>query len=175
MRLLAVDPSITSAGAALFFDGVLASAEEIAGAHGANIPIRAAYMAVEIDEWCSVAIDTLVIEWPGRSWRGDARDLYGLCAVAGALVARYPDAAVYTYEPGEWSGGTTKIKTRKDTAKSVRARRIRSRLSPGELEVWETIARSDDAIDAIGLGLHHLGRLTPRKIYPGAVSPAEDS
>lgn len=181
-EVIALDPSINSAGAALFRGGVLAASATIKLKADDDEPLvaRCLRMAEDISEWvarCRAKPRVLVVEWPGPSWRGDVRDLYGLCGVNGAvagilalaMAGAHHALEVVSFEPGEWSMGVPKEKTVRGAKKSPRALRIERALArhPGELEVWADV-KYNDAIDAIGIGLHLLGRLHER-VYPGSV------
>ena len=82
-------------------------------------------------------------------------------------------AAILTPTPAEWIGQLSKVcpacrgKAKKKCSEcrgsaweTPRGRRIRSRLTPAELAL---VPDQNDAIDAVGLGLYALGRLTPQR------------
>lgn len=109
-------------------------------------------------------IVALVIEWPqiyvrGRS-KGDPNDLLPLAGVAMCLAGRL-DVEVVTYKPAQWIGQCPKSETG-NALESPRGRLVWRNLDPGERE---TVIVSHDAIDAVGIGLAFLGRLSMR-IYP---------
>jgi hypothetical protein len=175
--LLSVDPSVRSAGVALFRGGVLAACGTVRAEARENESPAARCLRVAglVADWAAEAGPrprSLAVEWPGKSWRGDARDLHGLCGVVGALSGMLAVAAaasgevlpVASYEPGEWSGGTPKAKTG-SPRKSVRAGRIEARLSTEERAIWDAHACTHDAVDAVGIGLFSLGRLAQRRVY----------
>lgn len=118
-----------------------------------------------------------VYEWPqviraGRS-KGDPNDLPGLAAVGAAVAAglavlsarQNVGLRVVTRTPAEWTGGVPKV-TEGDPWASARGVRVAARLSVAERVL---VPDSHDAIDAVGLGLHALGRFEPRRVFPGAV------
>ncbi len=116
--------------------------------------------------------------------KGDPNQLAGVASVAACAVGILVNCfalKVFSPKPAEWIGQLSKecpyCKGRKGTGRgkkrvlcpecrgsdweTPRGRRIRSRLSPAELAL---VPDQNDAIDAVGLGLHHLGRLTPRSV-----------
>lgn len=163
--ILAVDPSINCSGVALFKQRVLVAADAIKLSSKAPLIDRVAVMALRIrTRW--QGWDVVVLEWPQVYTKGsnDRNDLLGLAAVCGAVAGT--DRAV-CYLPREWAGNIPKSKTG-DPRKSPRGRRIASRLSPEELKIWATVT-THDAVDAIGLGLHHAHRLERKRVFPGSV------
>src|SRR5262249_37275539 len=91
--------------------------------------------------------------WP----EGDQNDPPPLAGVACAVGALFPGAVLHSYLPRQWKGGAVD--------KAVMNRRVWDRLS---LEERARVARlprgglSHDCLDAVGVGLHHLGRLERR-------------
>lgn len=192
MILLAVDPSINRAGVALFRDGRLIAAGAVTDPFGSGAVsdlIRARGVADRIRDWFTaqqcvqLTADVLAVEWPlvlaATKSKGDHNDLLGLGAVCGALstLVAAADTEIRPYTPAEWIGQVKKTvrvgnKERlphvgEESRDTPRARLIRRRLEGAELDVWGTI-RYHDTVDAIGIGLHHLGRLAPRRVYAGA-------
>lgn len=186
MILLAVDPSIRSLGAALFRDGTLTACTKVRGCvvGGADRVHRARLIALEVSEWIRttprhrLGPDRIVVEWPqvyraGKS-KGDPNDLLGLAGVCAAVAALFPSAEVTSYLPDEWAP-CPKVSLERRRRKlgpidseaftSPRGLRVMGRLSPAERAL---VPMSHDAVDSVGLGLHHLGRLAPLKVYPGA-------
>lgn len=175
--LLAVDPSIVSPGVALFRDGALIAAARIRVRPAAyNVAERALVAADAIAAWCNAMggqPDTVAFEWPqiytANKSKGDPNDLIAMAAVDGALIAvlhlacimRGSTLTVRCYKPAEWIGQLPKA-TRGKASASPRAVRIASRLTPEELA---QVPDQHDAIDAVGIGLHCLGRLGVRRAY----------
>lgn len=175
MTLLSIDPSIRSAGVALFVAGRLVWARRVRSPSkpSEDVASRCLTMARAIADHVRDPPDELVTEWPkvyrGQKSKGDPADLFGLAGVGIGVAALLRPARVFSYTAGEWSRGIDK-ETKGDCRESPRARRIRSRLEGAEVTVWQTLRPSDhDAIDSIGLGLAHLGRLEPRRVFAGAV------
>lgn len=124
-------------------------------------------------------LDELVIEFPriytagkqvkrdseGRARSTDPNDLLPLVGVGAALAALMPDTRVITRYPDEWKGQMGKIPM------NIRAM---GRLSADERKLVE--AKDPDPAkphdkghnvwDAVGIGLHHVGRLDRVRIYP---------
>lgn len=178
--LLAVDPSIKSSGVALFRGDQLIAASRLTIPDSIRVDTitDCVEMVNRIVKWAKGGSpnirtpDELACEWPQiyreSKSKGSPNGLLGLaaicCGVAVALpLKRKPSA----YKPDEWTQQVPKA-TRGDAKNSPRAHRISSRLNlPGESGVWGRV-RSHDAIDAIGIGLHHLGRLGRRRVFHGA-------
>ncbi len=175
--LLAVDPSVSSPGVALFnADNVLVSCARLTVKTEAVYGGRWLFAARTIRGWVMdqmprhlACITCLVYEKPQiYTWsksKGDPNDLIGLAgvgsAIAGLLEARWPGLIVDTPTPAEWIGQIPK-KTSGSAKESPRAQRILSRLTPSELVL---VPDQHDAIDACGLGLWKLGRLQPRLAF----------
>lgn len=192
-ELLALDPSIRTCGVALFRGGVLSLTYPIkcpaCGGRGRvgdckvcrSSPLaRCLRMAQAVAAWVVTARaypQELVVEWP-RTYRavrskGDPNDLLALCgvggAVAGALAvavaARDIALRATSYEPAEWTGQVPKTTLQRKRFQSIRAERIAQRLVEDELPVWRGIETHDE-IDAVGIGLYHLGRFEPHRVFP---------
>lgn len=174
--LLALDPSVRSPGMAIFRDAVLIFAGRLSlkkTAQNIGDGERWDCVAEAIVSWANdhdcIHPDTIVYERPqiytAAKSKGDPNDLIGLAAVGAATVARFrghrfTKPAVLTPTPAEWCGQLPKA-TRGSAKVSPRAQRILSRLSPLELQ---RVPDQHDALDAIGLGLHALGRLGVRRV-----------
>lgn len=175
--LLAVDPSIRSLGVALFRNGRLYTSDRLSfKASKADIIERVAATGPAVENWLRklrmTMIDVLVVEWPqvyrASRAKGNPNNLLPLAGVCGAVTDAVLARQSFSYQPREWAGNTKKKTTVREAKTSPRARWILSCLSGAELHTWER-AKYDDEIDAIGLGLHHLGRLpTHRRVFPGA-------
>jgi hypothetical protein len=166
--LAAVDPGIRGCGVAVFEGGVLALCQYVVnpmeaggGADAAATMAREVYYA--IDRFRPRA---LVVEWPrvyatairlGRS-KSDPNDLLALAGVDAAIAALCADhisglGSVTSYAPSEWKG---------QVPKEVMLGRIRSKLTRMEDDLVDAVkpaSKRHNAIDAVGIGLHHIGRL----------------
>lgn len=102
--------------------------------------------------------------------RGDHNDLPPLAAIGTAVACLLGASGVrprvHSPTPAEWSGQLPKSTTG-DPWRTPRGRRIASRLREDE---FNRIPAQHDSVDAVGIGLHALGRLGVRRAYPG-VSP----
>lgn len=158
--LVSVDPSIRSTGLALWIDGALTRVERwrtvggdaVTPAERARLVAR--WMERDLAEIWDLAIELPQVYAPGRGG-GPARDLISVALVVGACAAVCP-GEVATYEPRSWIGALPKA-TSGDPRESPRGARIWSRLSEAEREVAVELLQHD-VWDAIGIGLHHLGR-----------------
>jgi hypothetical protein len=108
--------------------------------------------------------DVVAVEWPriylGPKQKGDQNDLLALAGVDCAVVALFPGALLANYYPDEWKQGPVR--------KDVMCDRVWRRLSPEEQSRVVRLPKGgldDNAIDACGIGLHHLGRLERRRAY----------
>lgn len=154
--LVSLDPGAKVCGLALFEDGELASAW-LAGTnkHWVQMALNA-YQSV-VDRVVPEVMREVAIERPQvyrqRFQKGDPNDLITLSLVAGAFAGSFiPGAAVSEYKPREWKG---------QVPKPAMQKRIESRLSEEELSrvSWPAKSYRHNVWDAIGIGLHHVGRL----------------
>lgn len=124
----------------------------------------------------------LVMEFPqvysrgANKTKGDPNTcVLPLVAVDAALATVFSKAEVHVYQPHAWKQGTSKPE-HKDIGKVeyVIIPRVKVRLLPEELAVtsWPgpedskaDHERSFDVADAIGVGLHHLGRFERHRVY----------
>lgn len=186
MILLAVDPSLRSAGVALYRDGQLVAVGRMRGIETTyDVAHRCRVMARDIMVWVAdralviPSPDVLALEWPqiyrAAKSKGDPNDMLGLAGVCAAVAALYPMAEVRSFLPDQWEPAPKVSPERKrrglgpidsEAFTSPRGVRILSRLSDAERAL---IPMSHDAMDAVGIGLHALGRLAIRRVYHGAV------
>lgn len=167
--ILAVDPGIRGSGVALFRDGRLIAAAYVKSpAKAGNRAAEAAAMAYAIATWAMIerfADRMLVVEWPqvyasrirAGTTKGDPNDLLALCGV-GAAISACLNVPTVTYLPHEWKGSIDG---------DVMCARIMTRLDGVERAIVDAVlpeSKRHNAIDACGLGLHHLGRLQAKRI-----------
>ena len=156
--LLAVDPAITCTGWAFFVGERLDRCGIIETK--ANMPFdrRIRSIGQGILQATPGVPLMLVIEWPQiyHKWsKGDNNDLLPLAAIAGNLMSHFPWAKTQLPKPAQWKG---------QVPKDVHNARVLKRLSVDEtrLVAAARVAKSKahNMIDAIGLGLWALGRMT---------------
>ncbi len=138
MRLLAVDPGASS-GWALFAERTLVRAgvaRPVARFEGVRD------IAIEIPQY-----------YPDQKKDVPIQDLISLALIAGRWLGAHPDAAVRAYFPKDWKA---------QTPKAIGNQRTLGELSEAECAVIEyprDAKGRTDVLDAIGIGLVHLGRL----------------
>lgn len=176
MILLSVDPDVTSPGLALFVDGLLVRAGRIR-ARGDDTGRHVSLVATA-DVWAwPCLVDRVVIEWPkiyraGRGGAADPNDLIELAAAAIAVACAFPNARHERMHARDWKGTLPKPETAADPY--LVEDRVWERLSPVERVVWgrdvEPLAPTPrlEVTDAVGIGLHSLGRgiLSKRRVLP---------
>lgn len=189
---VALDPSINSCGLAVFDSATkrLLAATRITRSKGASAKWDTLRRTHDIAGNCvawlvSIApesygrADCFVSEWPEQyrpgMTKGNRNGLTPMAAVAGALamgIAISPDLrmsygpplTLAHYLPKEWVQGTSK--STESFSKYVRSPRgalVLRPLDEAERLTFEA-TQSHDAGDAIGIGLHHLGRLKHRRV-----------
>jgi hypothetical protein len=113
----------------------------------------------------AVAVEMPQIYTAGKG-KGDPNDLLPLMGVVGGLVSMRKWDSITTYRPRAWKGTINP---------DILTARICTR-APGALLTCAEFERADKVCaslahnmwDAVGIGLHHFGRLTVGKVYPGA-------
>lgn len=159
--LISVDPGLRVCGIAEFNNiGLLVWAELLKNperkARGPEAWFALADVASATITWGLSRPLTYACEVPqvyrGPKGKGDPADLIEIAGVAAAIGCRLLPAEAFGYAPRQWKG---------QVPKEVMCRRIESRLSPEEVEAIEKCAPSlrHNVLDAIGIGLFHLGRL----------------
>lgn len=150
MKVLCVDPAYGKrayAGMALFDDGVLVYAADVAVPRDGTVEERIMLTAHRICSWVE-DVDVAVGEWV-QAYRGGppASALIPLagvvCAVAGLL-----NADLKFYKPSEWKAQVPRV---------AMPDRARLKLSAEELTLCDDLG--NDGWHAVGLGLFHLGRV----------------
>lgn len=195
--VFAVDPALNEPGAALARGGKIIAAERVKTDKSwtkLDVGERAARVAEAIVRWGmahNMEPRAVVYELPqvysqvkGKS-KVDPNDLVHIALVAAnvsgilrlALAPRGIAVRILSPTPAEWIGSLPKKKVG-DPWVTPRGIRIRSRLD-AEMAAearalggpeFESIVPSHDAVDAVGLLLWAMGRLEPRKVFPGAVA-----
>lgn len=176
--ILSVDPATHGCGCALWRrnDGILFRAGYVANdvnCGGLYTWVRAAQMVVS---WLSgMSCSELIVEMPQVYTRGENKTkgdpnkcVIPLVAVDAALAALLPHAVVNTYQPHTWKGSTSKPEKASGPEYIIMSR-VKERLSSEELSRvhWpKSVVHSWDVADAIGVGLHHLGRFERHRTFP---------
>jgi hypothetical protein len=157
VSLVAIDPGLRGCGIARFYGltGELRAAEYITSPEKTLTgPVAWAAMAGEVVSH-QQRPDVLVLEQP-RIYPGvrreDPNDLIQLAGVLGAIAAHWESApTIVAYYPAAWKG---------QVPKKVMTKRILKHLATGELSRLVSVGAKDhNTIDAVGLGLFHLGRM----------------
>lgn len=158
--LVAVDPGLRELGLALFHGQTLVAC------HLVRSPERTVRGPVAWRAMAKAVVEALggprpegvvVTEYPqayrAQHQKGDQADLIELAGAVGAVSYALGAERLVGYLPREWKG---------QVPKEVHNRRIRSKLTDAELAVLTAIragALEHNVVDAIGIGLVHLGRL----------------
>lgn len=153
--LLSIDPG-NNAGGAVFVDGCLVACGLVSRAW----PEKGYLNPREVSGYRAACFDELVIELPritrgpgGQTEGKDPNDLIKLAFGAGRYVERFPHVKLRTVSPSEWKGGVNK---------STHNARVIQCLTPVERACVPRLAATlvHNVVDAIGIGLDHLGRMT---------------
>lgn len=146
--IYAVDPSTVATGVAIFLGTRLdrVTVLEAEGLDEMIEAVRAYFYGHPITAECVVEVPIAY----GFKQKGDPNDLLKIAQVAGAVRAHF--ATSYAITPGGWNGGRPK---------KITEARIRSLLLPDEVAMLDTVrvAVRHNAIDAVGVGMHHLKTL----------------
>lgn len=165
MTIIAIDPGFRDCGVAVFRDGTLVRCDHVKSkATGLVEAIQFSQTADAVMEFVSDVVEDghfdLAIEYPQQYANSPAprESVQKLVGVIGALAARVQATScglsvrVTTYKPREWKG---------QVPKEIMFDRILSRLNEDENETLPALSKTrlSHVYDAIGIGLHHLGRL----------------
>lgn len=124
----------------------------------------------------SVSLESLTFEHPrvvdrghqkGSKRSADVNDLFPMVGVGGALGALLPASVkLITVFPDEWKGDVDKFMMngrvwgRLTPAERARVERLSDR-EPGDVK----IGLDHNTLDAVGIGLHHVGRLERMRVF----------
>ncbi len=180
MILLAIDPGLRACGCALFVDDMLSSAALVKNTETKlRGPQAHASMAVEVADWLfardKTSGHTLVLEYPrvypnhSNKRSEDPNDLLELAGVDGALASQIGHwGKIRHYFPSDWKGQVPANACARQVLKKLRADEL---IQIEKLEPFLVNLASREAVDkpvthsahntldAVGIGLHHLGRL----------------
>lgn len=154
--LLCVDPGLRGCGVALFDRGELFNATWVENPLlSGRGPVAWGTMGQAVWNWAPVParVQKLYVEMP-KVYPGmpkvDLNDLLDLAGVLGTVVIRMPSDRVAWTFPSDWKG---------QLPKQVMNERVKKHLSEGEKRKVVSVGALDhNTYDAIGLGLHFLGR-----------------
>ncbi len=161
--MITIDPNLRGCGVALWQNGLLVRAMYVKGpAKGRGYAVAeelAYHVELAVKDF---DISLIVCEYPrfygSTHDKGDPNDLIDV-AVVGAAVSTKLDSLCSHIEhvfPSDWKG---------NVKKQIMLERIWSKLSDAEKAVVQKTNKSDteDILDAVGIGLWKLNRLTTRK------------
>lgn len=178
---VSIDPGTRGCGVAAWRKGCLAAAGFAKSPIGEGSDVFACVAAARaVVSWLLFRfgdlmlgdIEQLAIEFPqiyqrgGGKTKGNPNHLTPLAAVDGALAAMLPLAKIHTYHPHDWKGSVEKPK--KVSEPYPITAKVEARLEQSELAVitWPENGRHRwDVVDALGVGLHHLGRFERRQVF----------
>ena len=188
-NLLAVDPATHGTAGSLFVKGKLVAAAYVKNPRNdtdLDIVLRCMSSARALSEWAKgvlfhhpdteeyAAVDGIACELPqiysrgANKTKGDPNKItLPLAMVNAALSAFFPLAEVFSQQPHSWKGTTQKPKRVTDP-EYVILKRVRDALTPMErinIEWGKSVERTWDIADAIGVGLHHLGRFERARVF----------
>lgn len=173
MITIGIDPGKRGCGVAIFEGSVLHAATYVRGSQEkAPSLLLANLVAHRVVDFCRAvvplpAVCTIAIEvpriYPAGQHKGDQNDLIDVAMVssacAAALFCLLPSADLRAFYPRDWKGTIDA---------DVMTKRIESRLTAAERLRFTHVSSTLDhnTIDAVGICLHVLGRLTQeRKIF----------
>jgi hypothetical protein len=169
--IVSMDPGIRACGVAVFTDDAqLFCADYVKSPiTDGKDAIACVSMARVVVKWVKGLVPwnkkhTLVVEWPrilsasrqkAEKRNVDPNDLLALVGVDAAVaMACVETMDLVTFYPDEWKS---------QVPKKVMNERVWGRLSSEE---QKNVTKKDhNVLDAVGLGLHHLGRLTRRRVF----------
>lgn len=177
-NLLSVDPGIRVCGAAIFSDNMLVTAKLVVNPlDEGNRAAECMSMALAIRNFATAfhGISDLCVEWPqiyvrrireGKT-KEDPNDLLALTGINAAIATKLMTVPT-SYLPQEWKGQVPKPKKGE---KYIIETRMEDRISPSELRVAHDAmddagAKAHNVVDAIALGLFHLGRFNRHRVIP---------
>jgi hypothetical protein len=146
--LVCIDPGKNS-GVATFLDGNLFTCHLQREIAPLNLP----------HSWLSCVVCEIPYIYPGGRGKGDGNDLIQVARIAGRLTALVPEDRMSFIYPRSWKG---------NVPDSVIFNRISSRLTPEERALLPGLDKFlsskftgllGNVLDAVGIGLHRLGRL----------------
>lgn len=159
-RLVAIDPGVNACGVAVFEENTLVFAGYVRNRNNkATLFEKVSATVHELFDLMPYE-STLAIEIPrvyqGAKQKGDPNDLIALALVVGGCSQQVEHAI--GYYPDQWKGQVPKPKKKSD--RYIIQGRVFEELTVNELIlVPKNVGPAWDVIDAIGIGLFHLGRM----------------
>lgn len=172
----AIDPGVRGCGVSLYHGGKVVRAEYIKNPAAFGCDARvASLMAEAADMWVKehlylhagrmgVTLGRLVVEvprvYPAANQKGDQNDLISVALVAGACAGGIAAEDVVTYYPREWKGTMD--------GDALIENYVKPGINPGEAKAVilpRAKGLAHNVWDSVGIGLHYLGRLVPRRAY----------
>jgi hypothetical protein len=168
--IVSFDPGLREAGFAVFSGGLLARAVLIRNPEKVKRDGPAWYsMSQEVGRvfgqptcfgtptsWEKFAFVSEIpqVYREGQSANVDPADLTNLAGVVGAVIGALNPNEVHTYVPAKWKG---------QVPKDIHNKRILARLDAEERAILDAVkcpaSLKHNVIDAVGIGLFHLGRI----------------
>ncbi len=155
--ILCIDPGLRHCGCAVFSDAGWLTAALLLKSPEKKLRGPAAHraMARVVFGWAAKNYmpENLILEYPrvypnhSNKQREDPNDLLELAGVDGALSAMYPYPVSHVF-PSDWKG---------QVPKKIMTERIFNTLRLSELTALQS--KDHNTLDAVGIGLSHLGRL----------------
>jgi hypothetical protein len=165
--VVGIDPGLPACGASVFDEsGTLQRAALVRNKKDGTLPERWQGAALAVQEWLGHGPDnvTLVVEmpkiYPASRQKGDQNDLINLAGVVSALCVLLYSSGTRIIYPRDWKGTL-------DPDDMIR--RVQGRLSQTEherIEMPSAASLQHNVWDGIGIGLHALGRLEPKRVFP---------
>ena len=175
--VISIDPGLRHMGIALFVDSTLVKCALLKAPgkdKGVSAWSRIAYEAKKFvlcdDSWQRMIQSqtftslesglAVVSEYPqsysAEHQKGDQNDLIELAGVVAYTLGSIEAGEKVTYLPRDWKG---------TVLKDVMCQRIVGRLGDSERELVGLANDDHNVLDAVGVGLHYLGRLAPKKVF----------
>lgn len=174
--ILSVDPGKRACGCALWaqttFGAELHRAEIVQGAPPGIVrdPEVWKWTAHAVWRWVRVRADPAITQVAFErmpAYRSDTPSrtmaVQDLVAVAAWICALFPQAEHHAYFPREWEGNLN----RKGPSDPV-VERVKGRLTPEEFSrvvLPGASSKAHNVWDSVGIGLYHLGRFAPKKVF----------
>ena len=159
--ILAIDPGLRACGVAWFEKGILIKADLVSVKTMESDAKAFLEMANAVGA-ASPPVTHLAIEYPQQYSRAitPRESVQKLVGVIGALAVTFSDSKTEYYLPRQWKG---------QVPKAVMHRRVLGRLTEAEQGLIPElpVSKLHNVLDAVGIGLHHVGRLKRKRNRAG--------